>query len=72
LTTLKIAVFAPIPSASVMTAMNVNAGEFRSWRIAKRRSFIISCHLAERFVAPRAGLGFAEHQDYALSWLPAA
>jgi hypothetical protein len=33
-TTLKIAVFAPIPSASVITAMAVNPGLFRSWRIA--------------------------------------
>src|SRR5437016_5396219 len=38
--TLKIAVFAPMPSASVSTAMNVNPGDFRSCRRAKRRSFM--------------------------------
>src|SRR5664279_4674929 len=34
------AVFAPIPSASVRTAMRVKPGDLRSWRRAKRRSFI--------------------------------
>src|SRR5436190_8071903 len=37
---LKIAVFTPIPSASVSTARKVNPGDLRSWRRAKRRSFI--------------------------------
>src|SRR5260370_38559029 len=37
---LKIAVFKPIPSASVAMAMNVNAGDCRSLRNAKRTSFI--------------------------------
>src|SRR6266550_8009900 len=36
----KIAVFAPIPSAKVITAINVNAGDLRSWRKANFRSFI--------------------------------
>src|SRR5262249_48510912 len=47
LTTLKIAVFRPIPSASVRTAMRVNPGDLRSWRRAKRISFISLC--AKRF-----------------------
>ena len=34
LTTLKIAVFAPIPSARVSTATRVNPGDLRSWRKA--------------------------------------
>src|ERR1700721_172600 len=38
LTTLKIAVFAPMPSDSVSTAMAVNAGLFRSIRAPKIRS----------------------------------
>src|ERR1700721_2455890 len=37
LTTLKIAVFAPMPSDSVSTAMGVNAGLFRSIRAPKIR-----------------------------------
>src|SRR4029079_2363508 len=36
---LKIAVFMPMPSASVSTASNVNAGDLPSWRRAKRMSF---------------------------------
>src|SRR6478736_2877328 len=36
---LKIAVFAPIPSASVKIATDVNPGDLRSWRRAKRMSF---------------------------------
>src|SRR5207302_7143708 len=39
-TTLKIAVFAPIPSASVSTATAVKPGFFNSWRNANLRSFI--------------------------------
>src|SRR6476659_8299523 len=39
-TTEKIAVFAPIPSASVKTATRVNAGDLRSWRKASFRSFM--------------------------------
>src|SRR5467141_3501962 len=37
---LKIAVFAPMPRASVSTATAVKPGFFNSWRKAKRRSFI--------------------------------
>src|SRR5918996_4586351 len=33
------AVFAPMPSASVITATAVNPGDLRSWRKAKRMSF---------------------------------
>src|SRR5437867_4694094 len=40
LTTLIIAVFAPIPSASVSTATAVKPGFFSSWWKAKQRSFI--------------------------------
>src|SRR6266513_5015913 len=40
LTTLKMAVFAPMPSASVSTATAVKPGFFRSWRKANLRSFI--------------------------------
>src|SRR5437867_10283818 len=42
LTMLKVAVFAPMPSASVRTATNVNPGDLRSWRRANFRSFISS------------------------------
>src|SRR5918996_6625873 len=37
---LKMAVFIPMPMASVMTASNVNPGDLRSWRRANRRSFM--------------------------------
>src|SRR5438874_5929369 len=40
LTTLKIAVFAPMPSARVSTATAVKPGFFSSWRKANLRSFI--------------------------------
>src|SRR5213594_629220 len=40
LTKLKMAVFAPMPSASVSTATAVKPGFFSSWRKAKRRSFM--------------------------------
>src|SRR6516165_7342763 len=42
-TRVKIASFAPIPSASVMITTNVNPGDFRSWRKANLRSFISFC-----------------------------
>jgi hypothetical protein len=38
---LKIVVFSPIPSANVMIAIAVNAGDFRSWRKANFKSFIL-------------------------------
>src|SRR5438270_3990080 len=47
--TLKIAVFAPIPSARVRTAMKVNPGVFRSWRRAKRRSFMAPSDLSHGY-----------------------
>src|SRR4029077_20394946 len=40
---LKIAVFSPIPTASVTTAIKVNPGDFRSWRRANFRSLILFC-----------------------------
>src|SRR5215475_6053292 len=40
LNVLNSAVFAPIPSASVTTAIDVNPGDLRSWRKANLRSFI--------------------------------
>src|SRR5881397_311298 len=40
LTALKIAVFAPMPSASVSTATTVKPGFFSNWRKANLRSFI--------------------------------
>src|SRR6266550_7249055 len=39
-TTLKMAVFAPMPSASVSTATAVKPGFFSNWRKANFRSFI--------------------------------
>jgi hypothetical protein len=38
---LKIVVFNPIPSANVMIAIDVNAGDLRSWRKANFKSFIL-------------------------------
>src|SRR6266480_6835163 len=40
---LKIAVFAPMPSARVSTATAVKPGFFSSWRKANLRSFITQC-----------------------------
>src|SRR5881296_2372847 len=42
-TALKMAVFAPMPSASVSTATAVKPGFFSSWRKANLRSFITQC-----------------------------
>src|SRR5213080_766194 len=42
-TTVKIAVFAPMPSASVNTATAVKPGFFNNWRKANLRSFITQC-----------------------------
>ena len=41
-TALKMAVFAPMPSASVSTATAVKQGFFSSWRRANLKSFIFS------------------------------
>src|SRR2546427_7802329 len=43
LTTLKMAVFAPMPSASVSTATAVKPGFFSNCRMANFRSFITQC-----------------------------
>src|SRR2546427_5508646 len=43
LITEKLAVFAPMPSASVSTATAVKPGFFRSWRRANLRSFMARC-----------------------------
>src|SRR5438128_12253186 len=40
---LKIAVFGPMPSASVSTATAVKPGFFSSWRKANLKSFITQC-----------------------------
>ncbi len=40
---LKIALFAPIPSASVKIATDVNPGDLRSWRRANLKSLILFC-----------------------------
>src|SRR5437667_8792358 len=42
-TALKMAVFAPMPSANVSTATAVKPGFFSSWRKANFRSFITQC-----------------------------
>src|SRR5438034_2680088 len=44
LTTLKMAVFAPMPSASVSTATAVKPGFFSNWRMANLRSFTQRLH----------------------------
>src|SRR6266404_3657207 len=46
LTKLKIAVFAPIPSASVSTATAVKPGFFNSWRKPNFKSFMVCCQLS--------------------------
>src|SRR5205807_9694090 len=55
-TMLKIAVFAPMPNASVSTATAVKPGFFSNWRKAKRRSLNIArrAHqsFASRWMAP--------------------
>src|SRR5437016_6108390 len=43
LTTLKIAVFAPMPSASVSTATAVKPGFLSNWRKANLKSFMVRC-----------------------------
>jgi hypothetical protein len=46
LMTLKIAVFAPMPSASVSTATAVKPGFLSNCRQANRRSFMLRCQLS--------------------------
>src|SRR2546423_9287058 len=43
LTTVKMAVFAPMPSASVSTATAVKPGFFSNWRKANFKSFMVRC-----------------------------
>src|SRR4029077_17157781 len=50
---LKIAVFVPIPSASVSTARRVNPGDLRSWRRANFRSFISFGANGDNWIDPR-------------------
>src|SRR6266699_1686496 len=52
--TLKIAVFAPMPSPSVSTATAVKPGFFSNWRKANLRSFIAQClHRIDLCGSPR-------------------
>src|SRR6266540_1977746 len=67
---LKIAVFAPMPSASVSTATAVKPGFFNSWRKANLRSFITkrhhrinSCGTAGRDKTCRSCYGNEEERD---------
>src|SRR5215211_1518957 len=53
LTTLKIAVLAPMPSASVRTATRENPGDLRSWRRANFRSFISFCPQRDDWINAR-------------------
>src|SRR5437016_10260426 len=66
LTKLKMAVFAPMPSASVSTATAVKPGFFSNWRKANLKSFmvrgqwsVVRCHLFfySAFRAPRSEFG---------------
>src|SRR5712671_5827125 len=50
LMTVKIAVFAPMPSASVSTATAVNPGFFSNWRKANLRSFIFGFPYSSFFI----------------------
>jgi hypothetical protein len=43
------AVFAPIPRASTVTAAMVKLGDFQSWRKAKRKSLIMAFLFVGRF-----------------------
>src|SRR6267378_4787100 len=55
---LKIAVFSPIPSASVTTAIKVNPGDLRSWRRANLRSLILFCAQRDYRIDPRGAAGW--------------
>src|SRR6059058_4302541 len=54
---LKIAVLAPMPSASVSTATAVKPGFFSNWRKANLRSFITQRH---HRIGPRGSSGWNE------------
>src|SRR5438874_2550040 len=64
--TLKIAVFAPMPSARVRTAMKVKPGVFRSWRSAKRRSFMAPSDLSHGYFGRRFQIHVARHRRFQL------
>src|SRR4029078_7971112 len=55
---LKIAVFMPMPSASVSTASNVNPGDLRSWRRANFRSFISFWPQSDNWIDACRGAGW--------------
>src|SRR6267143_7049509 len=55
---LKIAVFMPIPSASVSTAIKVNPGDLRSWRRANLRSLILFCAQRDYRIDPCGAAGW--------------
>ena len=47
-TKLNMAVFAPMPSASVSTATAVKPGFFSNWRKANFKSFMVRCRFVSR------------------------
>src|SRR5438445_9928075 len=61
----KMAVFAPIPSASVSTATAVKPGFFSNWRKANLRSFITQCLHGSDFHGSACGhvTGRSRHAD---------
>src|SRR5437660_4501415 len=63
LTTLKIAVFAPMPSASVSTATMVKPGFFSNWRKANFKSFITQCLHRIDLRGPARGQPAGEKRD---------
>src|SRR5439155_25845787 len=68
LTKIKIAVFAPMPSASVSTATAVKPGFFSSWRKANLRSFITQSPLLDSTCICATALKAAAHFDFNLQW----
>src|SRR5262249_23208073 len=56
-TTEKIAVFAPIPSASVKTATRVKPGDLRNWRRANLRSFMSFSSQSDDWIYARSAAG---------------
>ncbi len=50
----KIAVVAPMPKASVNTAVRVKPGDLRSWRRAKRRSYNVELIFILLFYSERS------------------
>src|SRR5262249_36391516 len=64
LTTLKMAVFAPIPSASVTTATRVNPGDLRSWRKASFKSFMLFGAQSLNYINARSPRRGQHRRDY--------